>query len=74
MNEEIIITYRVDFIAQEPVETAQLKLAISTTPPRGMLTRDTFNVVVIDNDGEQIHMCMCHVFFLFIFACSVCML
>ncbi len=49
VNQEIIVTYRVDSIAQEPMETAQLQLSITTTPPRGLLARDTLDLIVIDN-------------------------
>ena len=52
MNQDIIVTYRVDSVAQEPMESAQLQLSISTTPPRRLLTRDTFELAIIDSDSK----------------------
>ena len=53
VNQDIIVTYRVDSVAQEPMESAQLELSISTTPPRGLLTRDTFELAIIDSDSKD---------------------
>ena len=53
VNQDIIVTYRVDIVAQEPMESAQLQLSISTTPPRGLLTRDTFELAIIDSDSKD---------------------
>ena len=53
MNQDIIVTYLVDSVAQEPMESAQLQLSIRTTPPRGLLTRDTFELAIIDSDSKD---------------------
>ncbi len=53
--QNIIITFRVDSIAQEPDETAQLRLAIPATGvPSGFLSRDTLDLVVMDNDCKDV--------------------
>ncbi len=49
---EIIITYRVDSIAQEFAEMARLRLSLRFSPPPGSLVQDTFDLVIQDSDSE----------------------
>ncbi len=49
---EIIITYRVDSIAQEFAETATLRLSLRIDPPSGTLIQDTLDLVIQDSDCE----------------------
>ncbi len=59
-NQNIIITFRVDSIAQEPDETAQLRLAIPGDGiPRGFLSRDTLELVVMDSDCKDYLVNLC---------------
>ena len=54
---EIIATFRVDNIAQEINETAQLKITVTlgTFPPEAIFI-DTIEFVIVDSDGKMI----CH--------------
>ena len=58
---EIIATFRVDNIAQEINETAQLKITVTlgTFPPEAIFI-DTIEFVIVDSDGKiiYIHACM----------------
>ncbi len=55
LNSMIFVRFRVDRIAQEPVETAQLGLSVSVRAlPRFALVQDRFDLIIIDNDGELI--------------------
>ena len=57
---EIIATFRVDNIAQEINETAQVKitLTLGTFPPEAIFI-DTIEFVIVDSDGKMI----CHKLF-----------
>ena len=51
----IFVRFRVDRIAQEPMETAQLGLSVSVRAlPRFALVQDRFDLIIIDSDGELI--------------------
>ena len=52
---EIISTFRVDNIAQEINETAQLKITVTlgTFPPEAIFI-DTIEFVIVDSDGKMI--------------------
>ena len=54
---EIIATFRVDNIAQEINETAQLKITVTlgSFPPEAIFV-DTIEFVIVDSDGKMI----CH--------------
>ena len=53
---EIIATFRVDNIAQEINETAQLKITVilGTFPPEAIFI-DTIEFVIVDSDGKMIY-------------------
>ncbi len=49
-GQEIIITYRVDSIAQEPVEAARLLITADSIP--GVITQDSLDLIITDSDGK----------------------
>lgn len=49
---EIIVTYRVDSIAQELIETARVRLSFTADPPTGTILQDMLDIVIIDNDSK----------------------
>ena len=52
---EIIATFRVDNIAQEINETAQLKITVTLGSfPPGAIFIDTIEFVIVDSDGKMI--------------------
>ena len=51
---EIIATFRVDSIAQEVNETAQVRLVLTTSnPPPGAIFQDIIEFVIQDSDGKM---------------------
>ena len=53
--DEIIATFRVDNIAQEANETAQLRFVVSVGNfPAGAIFQDTIDFVIEDSDGKMI--------------------
>ncbi len=50
-SQEIIITFRVDSIAQEPVEEATLVISPSDVV-RGVIIQDRLELVITDNDSR----------------------
>ncbi len=49
---EIIVTYRVDSIAQEFMETVRLRLSFNQDPPTGTIAQDMLDLVITDSDGN----------------------
>ncbi len=55
LNFMTFVSFRVDRIAQEPVETAQLGLSVFVRAlPSFALVQDRFDLIIIDSDGELI--------------------
>ena len=59
--ENVIITFRVDGIAQEPDETLSLQLLPLTSGPMGdaIFFRDLITLTIIDSDSELTFVCLC---------------
>lgn len=51
-SQDIIITFSVDSIAQEPAETLELQLEVNTGAVRDAFLQDRLDLVIIDSDSE----------------------
>ena len=52
--QNVVLTFRVDSIAQEPNETFNLTLnpAVAPVPREGLFFRDTIQVTIVDSDSK----------------------
>ena len=50
----VVLTFRVDAVAQEPKETFTLTLdPLAFVPPRGFFFRNTIDVTIVDSDSKN---------------------
>ena len=54
--DNVVVTFRVDAIAQEPNETFTLTLMplVQPTASEGLFFLNTIQVTIVDNDGKEI--------------------